>query len=154
MRRLVNERLLAMLSACFGGLALLLAGIGVYGVVTYSVTQRTAELGLRIALGASRAGLLWLVVRGTLTLIVIAVVLGVTAAFMTSSLLSSFLFGIQPAEPWVYSATMALLIAHRVAGDHRHRRSARCASIRSRRSGGTNPGVPRRPETLRLTESR
>ena len=96
--------------ACFGGLALLLAGIGVYGVVTYSVTQRTAELGLRIALGANRAGLLWLVIRGTLTLVIVAVLLGVTAAFMTSSLLSSFLFGIQPAEPWVYSMTMALLI--------------------------------------------
>jgi predicted lysophospholipase L1 biosynthesis ABC-type transport system permease subunit len=109
--RLVNERLLALLSGCFGGLALLLAGIGVYGVVTYSVTQRTAELGLRIALGAHRAGLLWLVIRGTLTLVIIAVLLGVTAAFMTSSLLSSFLFGIEPAEPWVYSVTMALLIA-------------------------------------------
>ena len=107
---LVNERLLAMLSTCFGGLALVLAAIGVYGVVTYSVTQRTPELGLRIALGASRAGLLWLVIRGMLTLIVFAVLLGVAAAFMTSSLLSSFLFGIEPAEPWVYSATMALLI--------------------------------------------
>jgi ABC-type antimicrobial peptide transport system permease subunit len=107
---LVNERLLAMLSTCFGGLALGLAAIGVYGVVTYSVTQRTPELGLRIALGASRAGLLWLVIRGMLTLIVFAVLLGVAAAFMTSSLLSSFLFGIEPAEPWVYSATMALLI--------------------------------------------
>ena len=108
---LVNERLLALLSACFGGLGLLLAGIGVYGVVNYSVTQRTAELGLRIALGASRAGLLWLVVRRTLALVILAVVLGVIAAFLTSSFLSSFLFGIQPAEPWVYSATMALLIA-------------------------------------------
>jgi predicted permease len=108
--RIVNERLLALLSGCFGGLALLLAGIGVYGVVTYSVTQRTAELGLRIALGAHRAGLLWLVIRGTLTLVIIAVLLGVTAAFMTSSLLASFMYGIQPAEPWVYSVTMALLI--------------------------------------------
>jgi ABC-type antimicrobial peptide transport system permease subunit len=80
-------------------------------VVTYSVTQRTAELGLRIALGASRARLLWLVIRGTLTLIVVAAVIGVTAAFMTSSLLSSFLFGVEPAEPWIYSATIALLIA-------------------------------------------
>jgi predicted permease len=107
--RLVNERLLALLSGCFAGLALLLAGIGVYGVVTYSVTQRTAELGLRIALGAQRAGLLWLVVRGTLTLLIVATMLGVTAAFMTSSLLSSFLFGIQPAEPWVYIGTVAVL---------------------------------------------
>jgi ABC-type antimicrobial peptide transport system permease subunit len=108
--RLVNERLLALLSACFGGLALLLAGIGVYGVVNYSVTQRTGELGLRIALGANRAGLLWLVIGRTLTLVIVAVALGVTAAFMTSSFLSTFLFGIQPADPWVYSATMALLI--------------------------------------------
>ncbi len=108
--RIVNERLLALLSGCFGGLALLLAGIGVYGVVTYSVTQRTPELGLRIALGAHRAGLLWLVIRGTLTLVIVAALLGVAAAFMTSSLLASFLYGIQPAEPWVYSATTALLV--------------------------------------------
>jgi uncharacterized membrane protein YqjE len=108
--RLVNERLLALLSGCFGGLALLLAGIGVYGMVTYSVTQRTAELGIRIALGADRAELLRLVVRGTLTLVIAAVLLGVTAAFMTSSLLASFMFGVQPAEPWVYSATAAVLI--------------------------------------------
>jgi predicted permease len=108
--RLVNERLLAVLSGCFAGLALLLAGIGVYGVVTYSVTQRTAEIGLRMALGARRAGLLWLVMRGTLTLVIVATLLGVTAAFMTSSLVSSLLFGIQPAEPWVYSGTVGVLI--------------------------------------------
>ena len=109
--RIVNERLLALLSVCLSGLALMLAGIGVYGVVTYSVTQRTAELGLRIALGARRSGLLWLITRGTLTLVVIAALLGVTAAFMASSLLASFMYGIHPAEPWVYSLTMALLIA-------------------------------------------
>jgi predicted permease len=108
--RLVNERLLSLLSGCFAALALLLAGIGVYGVVTYSVTQRTGELGLRIALGAQRAGVLWLVVRGTLTLVIVATLLGVTAAFMTSSLLSSLLFGIEPAEPWVYAGTVGILI--------------------------------------------
>jgi predicted permease len=109
--RLVNERLLAVLSTCFSALALILAAIGVYGVVTFAVTQRTAELGLRIALGADPVGLLWLVLRGTLTLIVGAAALGVTGAFLTSSLVSSFLFGVQPAEPWVYSATMAIMIA-------------------------------------------
>jgi predicted permease len=108
--RLVNERLLSLLSGCFAALALLLAGIGVYGVVTYSVTQRTGELGLRLALGAQRPGLLWLVVRGTLTLVIVATLLGVTAAFTTSSLLSSLLFGIQPVEPWVYAGTVGLLI--------------------------------------------
>ena len=109
--RLVNERLLALLAGSFGAIALLLAAIGVYGVVTYSVTQRTHELGLRIALGARRAGLLWFVLRGMLALVAIAVLLGVTTAFMTSSLLASLLFGIEPAEPWVYAVTTALLLA-------------------------------------------
>ena len=108
--KLVNERLLAFLSGCIGVLALLLAAIGVYGVVTYSITQRTAELGLRIALGAGRPALLWLVIRGTLTLVIVAGLLGVVAAFMTSSLFSGFLFGIQAAEPWVYSMTLTVLI--------------------------------------------
>ncbi len=61
-------------------------------------------------LARTRAGLLWLVVRGTLLLIIVAAVIGVTGAFLTSSLVSSFLFGIQPAEPWVYSSTMAVMI--------------------------------------------
>jgi predicted permease len=108
--RIVNERLLALLSGGFGGLAVLLAAIGVYGVVTHAVTQRTAEIGLRIALGAHRAALLWLVIRGTLALVIVAILLGVSAAAMTSSLLASFMYGIEPAEPWVYAATMALLI--------------------------------------------
>jgi predicted permease len=107
---LANERLLATLSACFGGLALILAAIGVYGVVKYSVTQRTAELGLRIALGAPRAALAWLVIRGTLLLIVLAAGVGLGAAFMTRPLVGSLLFGIEAADPWVYSATMGLLI--------------------------------------------
>ena len=109
--RIVNERLLAVLSTCFGGLALILAAVGVYGVVTYSVTERTAELGLRIALGANPAGLMWLVLRGTISLIIFAVVIGVTGSLLSSSLLSSFLFGIEPADPWVYAATTALLLA-------------------------------------------
>jgi putative ABC transport system permease protein len=109
--RLVNERLLAVLSGCFAGLALLLAGIGVYGVVTYSVTQRTAEIGLRIALGAPRDGLLWLVIRGTLAIVIVATLLGMTAAFTMSSVLASLLFGIQPADPWVYATTVGILIS-------------------------------------------
>ena len=108
--RIVNERLLALLSSCFGGLALLLAGIGVYGVVAYSIAQREAELGLRMALGAGRARVLWLVIRGTLTLVVVAAALGLAAAFMTGSFLTSFLFGVGPADPWVYSGTLAVLV--------------------------------------------
>lgn len=108
--RIVNERLLAVLSTCFGGLALILAAVGVYGVVTYSVTERTAD-GLRMALGANPAGLMWFILRGTVSLIVFAIVIGVTGSFLSSSLLSSFLFGIEPVDPWVYAATTALLVA-------------------------------------------
>jgi hypothetical protein len=79
--RIVNERLLAVLSTCFGGLALILAAVGVYGVVTYSVTERTAELGLRLALGANPAGLMWFILRGTVSLIAFAIVFGVTGSF-------------------------------------------------------------------------
>jgi predicted permease len=110
-RILFNERVLALVSTCFGVLAVVLAGLGVYGVVALSVTQRTAEIGLRIALGATRAGLLWLVFREVLGLIAGAAVFGVTVAFLTSTLLSSLLFGVQPAEPWIYSATVVLLVA-------------------------------------------
>jgi predicted permease len=107
---LVNERLLALLSGCFAAFALVLASIGVYGIVAYSVTQRTPELGLRIALGARRSELLVLVLRETLTLVVIAVTLGVAMAGMTGSVVSSLLFGVRPTEPWVYAVTMTLLI--------------------------------------------
>ena len=108
--RIVNERMLALLSSCFGALALLLAGIGVYGVVAYSIAQREAEIGLRMALGAGRARVLWLMIRGTLTLVVVAAALGLAAAFMTGSFLTSFLFGVGPADPWVYSGTLAVLV--------------------------------------------
>jgi putative ABC transport system permease protein len=107
---LVNERLLALLSGCFAAFALVLASIGVYGIVAYSVTRRTPELGVRIALGASRGELLRLILKETLTLVVIAVTLGVAMAGMTGSVLSSLLFGVRPTEPWVYAVTMTLLI--------------------------------------------
>ena len=64
-----------------------------------------------MALGANPAGLMWFILRGTISLIVFAIVIGVTGSFLSSSLLSSFLFGIQPVDPWVYAATTALLVA-------------------------------------------
>ena len=108
--RLVNERLLAFLSASFGALALLLASVGVYGIVAYSVAMRTHELGLRMALGANRLRIVWLVLRGSLTLSIVAVTIGAAAAFLASSWLAGMLFEVRPAEPWVYSMAMLLLI--------------------------------------------
>lgn len=110
-RRLVNERLLATISSGFGLLALVLAGLGVYGVVSYAVAGRAAEIGLRVALGATRAGLVWLVLRSTLTLVVTAAAAGAAAAFLARSLLATFLFGVTPAAAWAYAGTLALLLA-------------------------------------------
>ena len=108
--RLVNERLLAMLSASFGALALLLAAVGVYGVVAYSVSMRTSEFGLRAALGASRRTLLWLGLRGSMALVVIAVAVGAAGAFLASSLIAGLLFQVRPAEPWIYATTALVLL--------------------------------------------
>jgi predicted permease len=110
-RRLVNERLLAAMSTTFGVLALVLAGIGVYGVVACAVTGRTAEIGLRVALGATRASLAWLILRAMLGLVMAAALVGGVVAFLSRSLVASLLFGVAPAAPWVYSATLALLVA-------------------------------------------
>jgi ABC-type antimicrobial peptide transport system permease subunit len=110
-----NERLLATVGGFFGVLALLLAAIGVYGVVAYSVARRVPELGLRIALGAGRSALIWLVLRGALLLVAIGLVIGLSAALTTSRLLSSVLYGIRPDDSWVYVAATAILLIVAVA---------------------------------------
>jgi predicted permease len=114
-KTVATERLLASLSLGFGALALALVGIGVYGMVGYTVSQRTAELGLRIALGAGRATVLWLIIREVLILISIAVAIGLTASYLAGSLVSAFLFGVQPAAPWVYAATLVVMVVTGVA---------------------------------------
>jgi ABC-type antimicrobial peptide transport system permease subunit len=106
---LVNERLLATLSGFFGLLALAITATGIYGLVSYSVTRRLFELGLRIALGARRRQVLWLVLRGTLLLVGLGVVIGLSAAVATSTLASTLLSGVQPHDRWVYWASGAAL---------------------------------------------
>jgi ABC-type antimicrobial peptide transport system permease subunit len=107
--RTANERLLATISGYLGGLALILAGIGIYGIVAYTVQQRTAELGLRIALGASHRHVLWHVARGTIAVMVTGVGLGIVLALRASDMLSSILFGLPPSDPRVYVTAAAVL---------------------------------------------
>lgn len=109
-QRLVNERLLASLSAAFGVLALVLAAVGVYGIVAYAVAMRRAEFGLRVALGSTRRRLLWLALRGNLVLILTAVAIGASAAYVASTLATDLLFQVRPSEPWVYVTTAFLLV--------------------------------------------
>lgn len=109
---LFNERMLALLSASFGLLATLLAAVGLYGVMSYTVSRRTREIGIRIALGAERSSVLWLVLREVALLTAIGIGLGVPGALGLSQLVKSQLFGIQPTDPLtlaVASITLALV---------------------------------------------
>jgi predicted permease len=98
-RTISNEMLIAKLSSFFGSIALLLAAIGLYGLMSYAVAGRTREIGLRMALGAQRTNVLWLVLREALLLVVAGVVVGVPAAFLSSRLLNSMIFGLKSTDP-------------------------------------------------------
>lgn len=106
---LLTDRLIAALSAGFGLLATLLATIGLYGVMAFIVARRRKELGLRLALGAEPAGVLWIVMREVLVLLGIGLALGVPAAIGLGRYVSSQLYGITPNDPWIAVATVILL---------------------------------------------
>ena len=95
----------------FGGLALLLAVVGIYGVVGYSVEQRTSEIGIRMALGARQASILGMVVRQAMALAIAGVVVGLIASWWASRSLASLLYSVKPADAPTYVAVSAVLIA-------------------------------------------
>jgi ABC-type antimicrobial peptide transport system permease subunit len=122
---LFNERMLALLSASFGLLATLLAAIGLYGVMSYTVSRRTREIGIRIALGAERSTVLWLVLREVALLTAIGIGVGVPGALGLSQLVRSQLFGIQPTDPLTLTiAATTLALVALVAGYVPARRAA------------------------------
>jgi len=106
---LLNERLVASLSALFGVLATLLAVIGLYGVMAYTVEQRTREIGIRMAVGAQGRNVLWLVMRDAVTMIAAGFLIGLPAAWLASKLVASLLYGIEPHDPAVIAAAMSVL---------------------------------------------
>ena len=108
---LVEDRAIALLSSFFGGLALVLASIGLYGLMSYSVSRRTREIGVRASLGAQRTAILWLVLREALTLVFVGVAVGVPFALASSRLIASMLFGISPADPATLAAVSLLFVA-------------------------------------------
>jgi predicted permease len=107
----VNRRMVAQLSTLFGGLAAFLACIGIYGVMSYGVARRTNELGVRMALGAARHNVLWMVLREGLGLVGIGVAAGLVLAIGASRLLQSFLFGAKPFDPVVIGAAVLIMAA-------------------------------------------
>jgi ABC-type antimicrobial peptide transport system permease subunit len=94
-----NERMIGVLALAFGGLATLLAGVGLYGVLAYTTTQRTREIGIRIALGSTRLAISWLVAKDMLRLGAIGVLVAVPCAVLLARTLSSQLFGVSAADP-------------------------------------------------------
>jgi putative ABC transport system permease protein len=108
---LVRERLMATLSGFFGILAGLLAAVGLYGVMSYLVTRRRFEIGLRMALGADRARVLWMVLRESGVLVTIGLVAGIALAFATKRWSAALLYGLSPADPWLLALAAAGLAA-------------------------------------------
>jgi macrolide transport system ATP-binding/permease protein len=106
-----GQRSNATLLAIFGGLALLLAVIGLYGVMAYTVAQRTREIGIRMALGAQRGDVLRLVLKQGLLLVSVGIVLGLIAAFIASKFISGLLFGVTALDPAAFGLTSLLLAA-------------------------------------------
>jgi predicted permease len=109
-RSLANERLLAMLATAFAGLATLLALVGVYGVMSFVVSHRTREIGIRVALGASRGRAVWLILKEAAVMLVCGVAVALPAAWSLGRLLESQLFGVH-ATDWPTATGAAMLIA-------------------------------------------
>jgi predicted permease len=133
---LSRERLLAWLSAFFGALAIVLATIGLYGIVSYMVSARRNEIGIRIALGASSRDVVNMILSQTATLLVIGLVVGIGAAIALSNSIASLLFGLQPNDPLSFGSAALVLIVIGV-----------CASwIPARKSAKLDPNIALRAD--------
>jgi predicted permease len=123
---LVTERLVATLSTAFGFLATLLASIGLYGVMAYSVARRTREIGIRMAIGAAQSDVLWLIMREVLVLLGIGMLIALPAAWALTQSIRSQLYGIEPADPFsIAAATLAIAGVALLAGYLPARRATR-----------------------------
>lgn len=125
-RSLVQQKLVARLATFFGLLALLLACIGLYGVMSYGVARRTNEIGIRMALGARGRSVLWLVLRESLVLVLIGLAVGVAASLVVTKTAASLLYELKPNDPLTIAlATLLLAAVAALAGYLPARRAAR-----------------------------
>ena len=115
---LVTERLVATLSSGFGMLATLLAAVGLYGVMAYTVARRTREIGIRMAIGAARGDVLWLVMREVLILLIAGIAVAFPAAWAGTQSVRSQLYGIQPADPASIAVATILIAAVAIAAGY------------------------------------
>jgi predicted permease len=108
---LLMQRFFATIASAFGALALLLASAGLYGVMAYSVSRRTIEIGIRMAVGAGRANVVRMVVRETMILVAVGIVLGLVAALGATRLVATALFGVKPTDPVTIGISVFVMIA-------------------------------------------
>jgi predicted permease len=131
---LATERLVASLSSAFGFVATLLAAIGLYGVMAYTVAQRTREIGIRMALGAQTGNVVWLVMRDVLLVVAIGVAIALPAAYGLSRYVKAQLYGIPPNDPWSMAlATIVIVSVALAAGYVPARRATTVDPIRALR---------------------
>jgi len=125
-----QERLVATLAGLFGALSLLLACAGLYGVLSYSVGQRTHEIGIRMALGARAGQVLWMVLRETYKLVLAGVVIGIIVSAAAGRLIANMLFGLRPTDPVALSfAVLVMVIVASLAGWLPARKASRVAPM-------------------------
>jgi ABC-type antimicrobial peptide transport system permease subunit len=133
---MMEERLTAMLSGFYALLSLLLAAVGLYGLVSYTVTRRTREIGIRMALGAKRASVLWMVLGDIVILVGSGVVVGVPCALFAARLIGNLLFGLSPSDPITLAFVAVVLLGTGVSA----------AYLPARRASRSDPLVALRCE--------
>jgi predicted lysophospholipase L1 biosynthesis ABC-type transport system permease subunit len=109
-RNLMQERFVAMMGGFFGAVALLLAAIGLYGVMSQAVTRRTKEIGIRMALGAEARGILWMVLRDAMIMALAGAAVGIVAVLGVTRYLEALLYGIKAQDPLTISLASVLLL--------------------------------------------
>jgi ABC-type antimicrobial peptide transport system permease subunit len=129
---MLQPRVVASLSTAFAALALVLAMVGLYGITAYGVTRRSGEIGIRMALGAQRSSVVWLIMRDVVVLLGIGIVLGLAGALASGRLVTSLLYGIRPNEPvQLAGAVLTLALATALAAYLPARRAARLDPMRA-----------------------
>ena len=107
---LLRERLVASLSTAFGTVALVLASIGLYGILAYAVTRRTNEIGIRMALGATRSGVVWMILQEGLALVGAGILIGVPVVLAIGRFVRASLYGVEPFDPTTYASVALMLV--------------------------------------------
>jgi ABC-type antimicrobial peptide transport system permease subunit len=125
-RRFLQEKVFAQAYALFGGLAVVLAAVGLFGLMSYSVARRTNEIGIRMALGARPQDVLRLVMSESMLLVLAGVVVGVAVALGSSRLVATFLFGLAPTDALsMAAAVVVMIVVSAIAGYLPARRASR-----------------------------